>query len=115
MLVTFRSTATESVTMLAGTATTLLKLMGATGRIPGALEAQDVPSALQQLQSAVEGLKAQKTNPADTRAQASAAAQEDDDRHDREPPVAIEVRAVPLLNMMKRAAAANAEIMWQGQ
>ena len=37
MLVKFRSPATESITMFGEAATQLLKLMGATGRVPGGL------------------------------------------------------------------------------
>ena len=37
MLVQFRSPATETITMFGEAATQLLKLMGATGRVPGGL------------------------------------------------------------------------------
>ena len=66
MLVQFRSPATETITLFGDAAVELLKLMGATGRVPGGLSAEDVPPALQRLESAVEGLKA-RTN-ADTAA-----------------------------------------------
>src|ERR1044072_2774706 len=58
MLVQFRSPATETITLFGDAAIELLKLMGATGRVPGGLSAEDVPPALQRLESAVEGLKA---------------------------------------------------------
>ena len=58
MLVTFRSTATESITMFKDVAVQLLKLMGATGRIPGALGPEDVGPALQRLEAATEQIKA---------------------------------------------------------
>ncbi|HEY4366885.1 MAG TPA: DUF1840 domain-containing protein [Steroidobacteraceae bacterium] len=120
MLITFRSTATESITMFGDTATPLLKMMGASGRVPGALAAQDVPGALQQLESGIEQLKAQ------THAQSAAppAMNEDwgandndpdQDDKDKEPPIAIATRAVPLISLLKRAAAANAEVMWEGK
>ena len=41
MLVRFKSPATETITMFGNDATQLLKLMGATGRIPGGLSAED--------------------------------------------------------------------------
>lgn len=50
MLVIFRSTATESITMFQDVAVQLLKLMGATGRIPGGLSPDDVGPALQRLE-----------------------------------------------------------------
>lgn len=114
MLVTFRSTATESITMFEDQAVALLKLMGATGRIPGALSPDDVPAALQRLESAVERMKAEShATPARPADNEDAAANEDEDEDD-EPPVALAVRAVPLLSLLKRAAAAKAEVMWEG-
>jgi hypothetical protein len=113
MLVTFRSTATESITMFQDVAVQLLKLMGATGRIPGALGPDDVGPALQRLEMATEHIKAgthvTPARPADNEDSKS----EDDD--DREPPVDLATRAVPLLSILKRAAAANAEVMWEGK
>ena len=83
MLVQFRSPATETITMFGEAAVQLLKLMGATGRVPGGLSAEDVPPALQRLESAVEGLKT-KTN-ADTAARPAdnedTATDEDTDLH----------------------------------
>jgi hypothetical protein len=113
MLVTFRSPATESITMFPDVATSLLKLMGATGRVPGALSAQDVPPALQKLEAAVEAMKAEAhataAPPADNE---DTAAEEDPES---EPPVALATRAIPLLSLMKRAAAAHSEVIWEGK
>jgi hypothetical protein len=113
MLVTFRSSATESITMFRDSAVELLKLMGATGRIPGGFNPEDVPAALAKFESSIERLKAAThsgtpARPADNEDQAT-----DEDEDDREPPVAITARAVPLLSLMKRAAAANAELVWE--
>ena len=38
----------------------------------------------------------------------------DADDKAQESPVAIAVRAIPLLSLLKRAAAANAEVVWEG-
>ena len=115
MLVTFRSTATESITMFEDVAVQLLKLMGATGRIPGALGPEDVGPALRQLENATEQIKAgthvTPARPADN----EDAKNEDEDDEDREPPVDLATRAVPLLSILKRAAAAKAEVMWEGK
>ena len=116
MLVQFRSPATETITMFGDDAVQLLKLMGATGRVPGGLSAEDVPAALQRLESAIEGLKL-KTN-ADTAARPAdnedSASDEDKDLH-RSPPIQVETRAVPLLSVLKRAAAAKASLTWEGK
>jgi uncharacterized protein DUF1840 len=89
--------------------------MGATGRIPGGLSEQDVPGAMQRLESAVDELKT-RTN-ADTAARPADnedwASDEDKDLH-RSPPIPLETRAVPLLSLLKRAAAAKATVTWEG-
>jgi hypothetical protein len=116
MLVTFRSTATDSVIMFGDTATPLLQMMGASGRVPGAFSAADVPAALQRLEAAIERLKSQPhaeshetaAPPADNE---DAPTDEQDDEKD--PPIQIEVRAIPLIGLLKRAAAAKAEVMWE--
>ena len=101
MLVTFKSKATESITMFGDVATPLLKMMGASGKVPGALGAEDVAGALQQLETSIERLKAQ------THAQpaAPAAMNEDwggedegsskNDDKERDAPVAMATRARP--------------------
>lgn len=114
MLVTFRSTATESITMFEGVAVQLLKMMGATGRIPGALSPDDVGPALAKLESATEQIKAGAHVTAARPADNEDAKNEDEDE-EREPPVDLATRAVPLLSVMKRAAAAHAELMWEGK
>ena len=115
MLVTFRSEATESITMFGDVAQSLLKLMGATGRVPGALTAEDVPAALRKLESEVEALKAATAStpapPADN--EDFAADKNADGESPR--PVPLVARAIPLLSLMKRAAAANVGMMWEGK
>jgi hypothetical protein len=123
MLVTFKSKATESITMFGDVAAPLLKMMGASGKVPGALSAADVAGALQQLETSVERLKAQThAQPAAPAAMNEDWGGEDENANkddgkagdkDREPPVAIATRAVPLLSLLKRAAAAKAEVIWE--
>ena len=116
MLVTFRSTATETITMFEGVAVELLKLMGATGRIPGALDPDDVPPALQKLEQAIERAQmeshATPARPADNEDWSH---DDEEESEEREPPVSIAVRAVPLISLLRRAAAAHAEVMWEGK
>jgi hypothetical protein len=130
MLVTFKSTATESITLFGEHAHALLKLMGATGHIPGALRAEDVPAALSALEKAVERLKAEARSRADTGTDArngfgssasskgsategAGKSRQDPSDEEEAPPVSIETRAVPLIALLKRAVAAGAEVMWQ--
>jgi hypothetical protein len=114
MLVTFRSTATESITMFHDVAVQLLKLMGATGRIPGALGPDDVGPSLQKLELATEQIRAG-THLTPARPADNEDAKSEDEDEEREPPVDIATRAVPLLSIMKRAAAAHAELVWEGK
>jgi hypothetical protein len=117
MLVTFRSSATDSVTMFGDVATQLIRMMGGTGRIPGAFNAEDVPGALSQLEASIEQLKRQPhANPPPAAAPPAdnEDAPADADEEDDEPPVEIAVRAIPLIGLLKRAAAAKAEVMWEG-
>lgn len=114
MLVTFRSTATESITMFHDVAVQLLKLMGATGRVPGALGPDDVGPALQRLELATEQIRAG-THLTPARPADNEDSKNEDEDEEREPPVDLATRAVPLLSILKRAAAANAEVMWEGK
>ena len=115
MLVTFRSPATESITMFGDAAQSLLKLMGATGRVPGALNAEDVPAALARLESEVESLKATTAATAAAPATNEDAAADPDEEGKAAPAVPLVSRAVPLLSILKRAAAANEGIVWEGK
>jgi Domain of unknown function (DUF1840) len=115
MLVTFRSTATESITMFKDVAVELLKLMGATGRIPGGLSAADTQAALTRLEAAIDRIRVATHAQTPARpAENEDWAAEDDKDPDREPPVAIAARAVPLISLLKRAAAADAAVTWEG-
>jgi hypothetical protein len=114
MLIVFRSKATESIHMFDEVAKQLLRLMGATGQIPGALNPEDVPAALKRLEQAIDGIKAETHSetaalPADNEDWSA----EDDKDLDRQPPVDIAVRAVPLISMLRRAAAGHAGIVWE--
>jgi len=118
MLVTFRSEATESITMFGDSAQSLLKLMGATGKVPGALGAEDVPAALARLESEVEALKASAHSTAAPPANNEdfSADDEDVERDGKSTaPVSLATRAIPLLSVMKRAAAAHVALVWEGK
>ena len=99
MLVTFSCPAYADITMFGDVAVQLLKMMGHGGTVPGALLAEDVPAALQRLESAIE---AEKQAP-----EAQAADAEDD-----EAPVSLPHRALPLIDLLKAAAKAGCNVMW---
>lgn len=115
MLVTFRSEATESITMFGDAAQSLLKMMGATGRVPGAFTADDVPGALAKLEAEVEALKAATASTSAPAATNEDSAADADTDGESAPPVSLVARAVPLLSLLKRAAAAKVPLVWEGK
>lgn len=97
MLITFRTDAYADITMFGDVALGLIKLMGHSATVPGAILAADVPDALQRLQAGV------------TAAPQSGAAA--DDNAD-EPSVSLSHRALPLIKLLEAAVAAKSDLMW---
>lgn len=96
MLVTFSCKAHADITMFGNVAVQLLKLMGHSGTVPSALSAEDVPGALERLQTAIESSK-------------GAGGEDDDPDSDK---VSLAVRAVPLIDLLKHAAQAECPVIW---
>jgi hypothetical protein len=105
MLVRFTSTATESITMFGDVATQLIRMMGATGNVPGALRAEDLQSAISSLRSGLHRVQQQNAS--------QDAVEEPDQEQDSEPPVALSSRAMPLIGILERAAVKGAPVMWE--
>ncbi|HKQ83121.1 MAG TPA: DUF1840 domain-containing protein [Steroidobacteraceae bacterium] len=106
MLVTFRSRATEPITMFHDVALHLIKMMGASGRIPSALSADEVASAAKRLRAALHGAPAIVKNVGEKK--------EDEDDEEVEV-ITLPTRAVPLLDLLDRAAASHADVMWEAR
>ncbi len=98
MLVTFTTDAYADITMFGDVALALLKMMGHSGTVPGAILAEDVPLALDRLKAAI----AKETAPPPT-----------DDKDDDEPVVSMAHRALPLINLLAAAAKAESNVMWK--
>ena len=98
MLVTFSCPVYADITMFGDVAVRLLKLMGHSGTVPGALLAEDVPRALKRLQAAV-----------DAERQAPPPPEVDEDG---EPVVSLPHRALPLIELLTAAARAEKNVMW---
>ena len=103
MIVTFRSKAHADIMMFGDIAISLLKLMGHSGTVPGALLAEDVPMALEYLRKAVAANKAAVADVSDS-------AQDDDDSGERT--VNLAHRALPLIELLAAAATAKCDVMW---
>jgi hypothetical protein len=99
-LVTFSCPAYADITMLGGVAVRLLKLMGHSGTVPGALLAEDVEAALARLKAAV-AADEQLPQPGES-------AEGDED----EPAVSLAHRALPLIELLQAAAKAKCNLMW---
>jgi len=101
VLVTFKTTAYADITMFGDAATDLLKLMGQSGNIPGAIMGKDVGAAMSSLKQKLADHPASET-PADVDA-------DDDESNNR---VALATRAAPLLELLEAATASGANVMW---
>lgn len=105
MLVTFTTEAYADITMFGTAATSLLKMMGQSGNVPGALLAEDVAGALEQLRNSLdEASEGEAAEPAPS----GAAVDDDDDA----PPVSLAARALPLVRLLEAAHAVQANVRW---
>lgn len=98
MLVTFSTNAYSDITLFGDVALTLLKMMGHSATVPGAILSDDVPEALRRLTAAIQ---AEKSSPPV------------EDKDGREPVVSIANRALPLINLLTAAAKAGNNVMWE--
>ncbi|MEE9319837.1 MAG: DUF1840 family protein [Granulosicoccus sp.] len=111
MLVTFKTSAYSDITLFGTVATTLLKMMGLSGTVPGALMATDIPSALDALRAALAEAGKGMSGAADGDV---VEADSDDSRDDEDStPVVLATRAAPLIKLLEAAAAANENVIWE--
>lgn len=106
MLVTFSTKSAADITMFGHVAEALLRLMGQSGSVPGAILAADIPQAVTRLKAAVTEAGAQ-PGP-------DAAAAHDEKEHDEEapPPVSLRQRAYPLIGLLEAAAKNGNDVTW---
>lgn len=100
MLVKFDSEAGQ-ILMFGDVAIALLKLMGQSGTVPGAILAPDIPAAVERLK---QGVAQQAAHPK---------ARADDERE--EPDVSLRQRAVPLIDLLERAGRAGKSVTWTSE
>ena len=98
MLITFSTEAYADITMFGDVALAMLKMMGHSGSVPGAILAADVPAALSRLTAAINAEKA---------------APPIEDKNTDEPVVSLSHRALPLLELLAAAAKDNVNVMWK--
>jgi hypothetical protein len=106
MIVKF-STRYGQLTMHGDAALALLRAMGHTGTVPGAILAADLPEALVRLEREIE--VSGNSNPTAT----PKAGDEGDDESEREPVVTLRKRALPLQDMLRTAIGNESDLMWE--
>jgi hypothetical protein len=105
MIVKF-STRVGALTMHGDAAVALLKAMGHSGTVPGAILAADLPGSLASLRKALQ------EQPQAALPPQPAGIEEEEDR-EREPPVTLHMRALPLIDMIETAIARGSDLMWE--
>lgn len=99
MIVTFKTSAYANITMLGDVGREMLEMMAFGSSVPGAINAEDVPTALENLKQALAKLPPQ----------AEPAGDADDDQ----PAVGMHTRAVPLLELLQAAVADETYVSWE--
>jgi hypothetical protein len=95
------------LTMHGEVAVALLRAMGHTGSVPGAILAADLPAALASLERVLETSGHLPSGPPP-----QAAEDDEDDDREREPAITLRTRAVPLLELMRTAIGRGSDLMW---
>ena len=83
--------------MFGDVAKTLLRMMGQSGAVPGAILAKDIPAAVERLRQGV-GMAPKPAGKAD---------------ENGETPVNLSQRAFPLIELLERAAKSGADVIWE--
>ena len=101
MLITFETKAYANITMFGDVAIKLIKAMGHSGTVPGAIKADELPRALELLQASVSS-------------QMTSEQQQDEGKvsDDEENYVSIDKRAKPLIELLEAAIERNTDVVW---
>ncbi len=97
MLVTFTTKTYADITMFGDVALSMLKMMGHSPTVPGAILAENVPVALSKLTAAIDAQRA--VPPVE-------------DKNADEPVVSVAHRGLPLIKLLAAAARENCDVMW---
>lgn len=103
MPIKFKSKNYADILMFDDIALRFIKLMGHSGTVPGAIDAEGIAAALALLESAL---------AQDLQADAQTPDPRDADENDT-PPVSLAHRALPLLEMLEKAAQTGSYVMWE--
>lgn len=111
MLVRFHSKAAGAVTMFGDIAVELLRLMGMSGVVPGAVLAKDVPGALRRLRAAVQSPAGERV-PGPQRP-SGGKPKDDAEQEEAGATINLRTRAYPLLQLLEESAAAKCDVVWE--
>jgi hypothetical protein len=115
VLVTFKTNSYADITMFGDAGESLLKMMGQSGKVPGAIMASDVPAALRALKDSLaavaNGASSGGTPGSGTSSSAESSAAGDEQDGDA-PPVMLSTRALPLVELLEAAIASSDNVLW---
>ena len=103
-MVTFRSDAAADFSLYHDIAIELLKMMGHSGTVPGAILADDIPDALARLTQALAAVSPDEGN--------RRRELQDAERKTGQSSVTLTQRAYPLTEMLSAAAARHRDVLW---
>lgn len=118
MLVTFKTSAYSDITMFGTAATSLLRMMGQSGNVPGAILAGDIPAALDKLKKALAEQSDDTLVPAHEASEGAGLLGPDStgqppiEDSDDVKPVPLATRATPLIELLEAAHAAGESVIW---
>lgn len=104
MLITFSSKAWNNITMFGDVALTLLRLMGHSGTVPGALLAHEIPAVLVRLEQALNTISPQTGG--------MQSAPSTNGSPDTAPPVELRLRAFPLIQLLSASVQRGCDVTW---
>jgi hypothetical protein len=111
MMITFKSTASNDVLMFDTAAKDFLRCIGkAPDEATGIITVEQLPAAIDRVRTAIAADKTQPLKAADKADNAGKEAASADDEHTER--VGFAQRAVPMLELMERALAEGAPVVW---
>jgi len=111
MLVRFHSKAAAGVTMFGYVAVDLLRQMGMSGIVPGAVPASGVPEALRKLGQALASPEGDRV-PGQTPPGSGKHGKEEEDERETSK-VSLRTRAYPLVQLLEAAVEQECDVVWE--
>lgn len=107
MLITFKTPVHANVTMFGEVALSLISKMGLSETVPSALMPADIPRALERLR---DGLAKAEEEERESSQESSV---DENESEDKEEPVSLKNRAIPLIDLLEAALSENQAVLWE--